>query len=67
MTNDEVNSRVQNYVAPYGMTGTQRSTYDTSSVYYLEDRVRWLEGELMRMGQTVEALCAVFQRVGVGK
>jgi hypothetical protein len=66
MTNDEVNTRVQQYVGPYQPTGTSK-VYDTNQHLYLEDRVRWLESELTRMGQTVEALCAVFQRVGVGK
>jgi hypothetical protein len=67
MTNDEVNSRVQSYIGPYGPSGTSRSYTSANDSLYLEDRVRWLEIELVRMGQTVEALCAVFQRVGVGK
>jgi hypothetical protein len=66
MTNDEVNSRVQTYSGPYQPSGTTK-VFDTNQHLYLEDRVRWLEIELVRMGQTVEALCAVFQRVGVGK
>jgi hypothetical protein len=66
MNDDRVNALVQTYVAPYSVSGTQKP-YEQNNQFYLEDRVRWLEMEVVRAGQTIEALCAVFQKVGIGK